>query len=153
MKIFAIFFTTAALISTIASSASASDDPTTGFPTTSQTQYPSNGNNLTSINSDSPCNSRFCANASGRMIQSGNASPTIGVGVSLTFTSGTSDLIRAETERKIADLQYTSTLLEKLSNAIASKNTELTNAYAILLAPKLGFKDSKELLENMRIPR
>jgi hypothetical protein len=150
MKIFAIFVATAAFLSTLSPLASAnSDEPTSGFPAAPQTQYLPNSNNLTSNNSDYPCNSKFCATASGRIIQNGNSSPTAGVSFGITFTSGTSDLIRAETERTLADLQYTSALLEKFSNAITSKNTELTNAYAILLAPKLGFKNSKELMENM----
>jgi hypothetical protein len=160
MKIFAIFFATTALISAIASSASAnSDEPPSGFAAISQSPYNSSRNNIPS-SSDYPCNARSCFFVNGNATQNSNSGTTAGVTIGYVSTSGSSDVIRAETERELAalnrlttDLQNTNLLLKELSNAIASNNTELINGYAILLAPRLGFKSPQELLEKMRIRR
>jgi cellobiose-specific phosphotransferase system component IIB len=145
MKIFTIFVAIAALISAFAPSASASDEPPSGFSAVSQSQYNSS-RNITPSGSD-PCNARSCFYVNGQV----NSGSTAGVTIGFVSTSGSSDIIRAETERTIAESQHTDVLLEKFSNAIERKNIGLINAYAILLAPRLGFKDSKDLIENMGI--
>jgi hypothetical protein len=150
MKNFAIFFATAALISAIAPSASASDEPPSGFSAVSQSQYNSS-RNITPSSSDYPCNARSCFFVNGNATQNSNSGTSAGVTIGYVTTSGSSDLIRAETERQLAELQHTNLLLKELSNAIDSKNAGLINAYAILLAPRLGSKDSKDLIENMGI--
>jgi hypothetical protein len=137
MKFLAIFLTTAALFSTIVSSASASDDfPASGWKADRQAQY----NNLNFSNSDYSCNSNVSATTNGYIIQNGTSSK---VGVSIDITFGRPDPIRSEIEHTNNDLEYIAVLLEKYFNALASKNTELANTYSILLDAKLGIKNSK----------
>lgn len=148
MKIFAIFVATTALISAIALSASAnSDEPiASGFPSSERSYRPTNSN----ITAD-PCNARSCTTIGAQATYSGNSAIGGGIGISFTTNSGSPDLIRAETEREAAQNQYTNTLIKELRDAVASGDTVLKNTYAVVLAPRLGFKSPQELLENMPI--
>jgi hypothetical protein len=100
-----------------------------------------------------PCNSKFCVTGDVRIIDNGNSNPQIGFGVGLIFNSNPCDALRAERERLIAEENYLQSLLnlyEKLAFAIANNHTESANAIAIVLAPKLGYTDFHQLIEDIR---
>jgi hypothetical protein len=104
-----------------------------------------------------PSCSGVCVFAIGRTTRTGNADPNVEAVVGVVWqinspenTQAQNARILAETQRDSLNNQTTLALVEKLAEAIETDKPERANAIAIVLAPRLGYSDYRQLLKDVR---
>jgi hypothetical protein len=103
-----------------------------------------------------PSCSGVCVFAIGRTTRIGNADPSAEAVVGAVWqinspetTQAQNARILAETQRGSLNNQTTLALVEKLAEAIETNKPERANAIAIILAPRLGYGDYRQLLKDI----
>lgn len=98
-----------------------------------------------------------CVFAIGRTTRNGNTDPSVEAVVGVVWqinspenTQAQNARILAETQRDSLNNQTTLALVEKLAEAIETDKPERANAIAIILAPRLGYSDYRQLLRDVR---
>jgi hypothetical protein len=104
-----------------------------------------------------PSCSGVCIFAIGRTTRTGNSDPSIEAVAGVVWqinspenTYAQNSRILAETQQASLNNQTTLVLIEKLAEAIENNKPERANAIAIILAPRLGYKDHRQLLRDVR---
>jgi hypothetical protein len=104
-----------------------------------------------------PSCSGVCVFAIGRATRTGNSATSIeavgGVVWQISSPENTyaqNARILAETQQSALNNQSTLSLSEKLAEAIETNKPERANAIAMILAPRMGYKDYRQLLRDIR---
>jgi hypothetical protein len=104
-----------------------------------------------------PSCSGACVFAIGRTSRTGNSDPSVEAVVGVVWQINSTENTYAQNARILAESQQNSlnnqttlVLTEKLAEAIENNKLERANAIAIILAPRLGYKDHNQLLRDVR---
>jgi hypothetical protein len=97
-----------------------------------------------------------CVFAIGRTTRTGNADPSIEAVAGIVWQINSPENTQAQTARILAESQRDSlnnqstlVLIEKLAEAIETNKPERANAIAIILSPRLGYSDYRQLLKDV----
>ncbi|AFY94979.1 hypothetical protein [Chamaesiphon minutus] len=96
--------------------------------------------------------SSFGSNSFNNGFNSGSSSGSNGVRwqVGITWRPGAPEFSLAEADRIKRQLEDNRSLTIALAEAIAQNKTEMANGLAILLAPRLGYKDPRKLIADLK---
>jgi hypothetical protein len=103
-----------------------------------------------------PSCSGVCVFAIGRTTRTGNADPSVEAVVGVVWQINSPENTQAQTARILAESQKDSlnnqstlVLTEKLAEAIEANKPERVNAIAIILSPRLGYSNYRQLLKDV----